>query len=44
VAEQASTRYGWPLQVIDDAADDPVIEQPEAFLRSLHVAWAAPSR
>jgi pimeloyl-ACP methyl ester carboxylesterase len=38
VAEQASTRYGWPLQVIDDAADDPVIEQPEAFLRSLHVA------
>ncbi len=38
VAEAASVRYGWPLQVIEDAADDPVIEQPEAFLRALGTA------
>lgn len=38
VAEATSARYGWPLQVIEDAADDPPIEQPEAFLRALHVA------
>ncbi len=38
VAEAASGRYGWPLHVIDDAADDPVMEQPAAFLRALHVA------
>jgi pimeloyl-ACP methyl ester carboxylesterase len=28
-------RYGWSLHVIDDAADDPVIEAPEAFLAAL---------
>lgn len=38
VAEAASAEYGWPLHVIDDAADDPPIEQPDAFLRALHVA------
>jgi hypothetical protein len=38
VAEEASARYGWPLHVIEDAADDPPIEQPEAFLRALHTA------
>lgn len=37
-AEEASARYGWPLQIIDGAADDPVIEQPAAFLRALHLA------
>jgi pimeloyl-ACP methyl ester carboxylesterase len=35
VAEQASARFGWPLHVIDDAADDPTLEQPEEFLRVL---------
>jgi pimeloyl-ACP methyl ester carboxylesterase len=35
IAEAASTRYGWPLQVIDDAADDPALEQPEAFVQAL---------
>jgi pimeloyl-ACP methyl ester carboxylesterase len=35
VAEAASRRYGWPLHVIDDAADDPTLEQPEAFLAAL---------
>ncbi|MDP8930456.1 MAG: alpha/beta hydrolase [Actinomycetota bacterium] len=38
VAEAASARYGWPLHVIDDARDDPAIEQPDAFLHALHGA------
>lgn len=38
VAEAAGARFGWPLQVIEGSADDPVVEQPEAFLRALHVA------
>jgi len=38
VAEAASARYGWPLQVIEGAADDPAVEQPEAFLRALDTA------
>jgi pimeloyl-ACP methyl ester carboxylesterase len=36
IAEAASDRYGWPLQVIDNCADDPPRDQPEAFLRALH--------
>ena len=35
VAEEASARYGWPLRVIEGSADDPAIEQPEAFMRVL---------
>jgi pimeloyl-ACP methyl ester carboxylesterase len=35
VAEAASERYGWPLDVIDDAGDDPPMEQPERFLAAL---------
>lgn len=38
VGEAASERHGWPLHVIDDAADDPAIEQPEAFLAALRTA------
>jgi pimeloyl-ACP methyl ester carboxylesterase len=38
VAQRASVRYGWPLHVIEDAADDPAFEQPEAVLRALSVA------
>lgn len=38
VAEAASVRYGWPLHVIEDAADDPPFEQPEAFLKALGAA------
>jgi pimeloyl-ACP methyl ester carboxylesterase len=34
-AEAASARYGWELHVIDGAADDPAIEQPERFLETL---------
>ena len=35
VAEAASARHGWPLHVIEDCADAPQIEQPEAFVRAL---------
>ena len=35
VAESASRRHGWPLYVIDDARDDPAVEQPAAFLEAL---------
>jgi pimeloyl-ACP methyl ester carboxylesterase len=38
VAEAASARYGWPLYVIDNARDDPAIEQPKAFLSALRAA------
>lgn len=38
IAESASARYGWPLHVIEQAADDPPRDRPEAFLRALHVA------
>jgi pimeloyl-ACP methyl ester carboxylesterase len=38
VAEAASARHGWPLQVIENARDDPAIEQPEAFLEALRSA------
>lgn len=38
VAEAASARFGWPLHVIDDARDDPALEQPEAFLAALRAA------
>ncbi|MCT7378046.1 alpha/beta fold hydrolase [Chelativorans salis] len=40
VAEDASKRYGWPLHVIEDAADDPPIEQPKAFLKALDTAFS----
>ena len=38
VAEAASADYGWPLHVIEDCADDPPIEQPEAFVAALRTA------
>jgi len=36
IAEAASARYGWPLQVIEDCADDPPVEAPQALVRALH--------
>jgi pimeloyl-ACP methyl ester carboxylesterase len=39
-AETASARFGWPLSVIDDAGDDPAMEQPAAFLQALRTALA----
>jgi pimeloyl-ACP methyl ester carboxylesterase len=41
LAEEASTRYGWPLHVIEACADDPPIEQPEAFTYALRAAFGA---
>lgn len=40
VAEAASAHFGWPLHVIDDAADDPPLEKPEAFLDALRAVLA----
>ena len=36
VAEAASRAFGWPLHVVENAADDPALEQPEAFIDVLH--------
>ncbi len=38
VAEAVSQRYGWPLHVIENANDDPAIEQPQAVLQALRLA------
>jgi pimeloyl-ACP methyl ester carboxylesterase len=38
VAEAASVRYGWPLRVIENARDDPAVEEPAAFLEALRSA------
>jgi pimeloyl-ACP methyl ester carboxylesterase len=43
-AQTASARYGWPLHVIDEAGDDPAVEQPFAFLAALHVTLAGTDR
>jgi pimeloyl-ACP methyl ester carboxylesterase len=42
IAEAASARYGWPLQVIEDAGHF-VVEQPEAFRRALRAAMGTPA-
>jgi pimeloyl-ACP methyl ester carboxylesterase len=38
IAQEASKRFRWTLRVIDNAADDPALEQAEAFLGALHRA------
>lgn len=35
LAQEASSRFGWPLRVIDDAGHVPHIEQPDAFLEGV---------
>jgi pimeloyl-ACP methyl ester carboxylesterase len=40
-ALDASARFGWPLQVIEDCNDDPPVERPDALLRALRVALAS---
>jgi pimeloyl-ACP methyl ester carboxylesterase len=42
VAETAGARHRWPLHVIDNAGDDPAVEQPAAFLQAMHTALATP--
>jgi pimeloyl-ACP methyl ester carboxylesterase len=41
VARDASARYAWELRVIANAADDPALEQPEAFVKELRAIMAA---
>lgn len=38
VGEQASDRYGWPLYIVEGAADDPALEQPVGFVAALEKA------
>jgi pimeloyl-ACP methyl ester carboxylesterase len=35
IAQAASKKYGWPLYVIEQARDDPKLEQPERFVKIL---------
>ena len=39
-AEAAAARHGWPLHVIEDCGDDPPVERPEAFARTLGAVLA----
>lgn len=38
IAQKASARYGWPLHVIENCADDPPRDQPRAFLGALRAS------
>jgi pimeloyl-ACP methyl ester carboxylesterase len=40
IAERAGARYGWPLHVIEDCADDPPRDRPEAFVEALRATQA----
>ena len=42
IAEAAAARYGWPLHVIEDAGDDPPLDQPDAFLDALRACLGTP--
>lgn len=36
IAEKASRRFGWPLQIIEETRDDPKLERPEEFVQALY--------
>ena len=44
IAQDASARYGWPLHVIENCADDPPRDQPLAFLEALRTALGTEKR
>jgi pimeloyl-ACP methyl ester carboxylesterase len=44
VAEEASRRFRWPLEVIEGAADDPALERPDAFLDALRAQLESAGR
>ncbi|MGE5125144.1 MAG: alpha/beta fold hydrolase [Betaproteobacteria bacterium] len=44
IAEAASARYGWALHVIEDCADDPPRDRPEAFLEALRAVLGPSAR
>ena len=35
VSRSASERFGWPLRIIEEAADEPPLEAPDAFAKAL---------
>ncbi|MGH8019807.1 MAG: alpha/beta fold hydrolase [Opitutaceae bacterium] len=41
IAEAASARYHWPLHIIEEANDDPPVEQPDALARVLRAVLGA---
>jgi pimeloyl-ACP methyl ester carboxylesterase len=42
IAQEASTRYGWPLQAIDNCGHFAIGERPGAFLEALRAAMGEP--
>ena len=44
VAEAVSARYGWRLLVVENAGDDPPMEQPKEFLKALSAALSTLNR
>jgi pimeloyl-ACP methyl ester carboxylesterase len=44
LAEAAAARFGWPLEVVEGARDDPCWERPEAAVAALRAALARPLR
>jgi pimeloyl-ACP methyl ester carboxylesterase len=38
IAEETSTRFGWPLYPIEDCGHFAIGERPDAFLDALHAA------
>ena len=44
LARDASARYGWPLHVIENCADDPPRDQPLAFVEALRMALETEDR
>lgn len=44
VAEAAAERYGWKLHIVENAGDDPPIEQPEAVVRIVRAVIGANGR
>lgn len=42
IAQAASDRFGWPLQIIDGAADDPPMERPDEFVTAVLLSDTAP--
>jgi 2-hydroxymuconate-semialdehyde hydrolase len=41
IGERAASEHGWPLQIVEDAAHAPHIEQPEAFADTLIAIMAS---
>jgi hypothetical protein len=44
IAQDPSGRYGWPLHVIENCADDPPRDQPLVFLEALGMTLGTEKR